>query len=911
MRVVGAREHNLKDLDIDLPRDRFIVVTGLSGSGKSTLAFDILYTEGQRRYLDSLSAYARQFVDILARPNVDHLAGVPPTVAIEQRLSQGSRKSTVATITEVYHYLRLLYAKIGVQHCVQCEQPLSELTRPQIVERIQRDYRDTTVRVLAPAVRGRKGIYTDLFKAARKLGFGEARIDGKVQSLRPIPAIARYKEHDIDIVMGEIALNGTSAEKLEEMIAAAVRFGSGTVIVWGEEGERIYSERLYCGNCGIGYEELDPRLFSFNSRQGACNHCDGLGSFPSFDPELLVSDSQLPVGEALERTLKPLGSGLWRQLVKLARQHPGAWKRPFAQLSQRQRTQLFGDNESGVLGILQQQLDDPDADVTGLLPFLNEQPCPECDGTRLNPRARAVRVHGVPIAEITHKAVSLALQDLRAISFDGREAQIAANIMKEILPRLEFLQQVGLGYLTLDRRSDTLSGGEAQRIRLAAQLGSNLRGVCYVLDEPTIGLHPRDNDMLLGTLVKLRDQGNSVIVVEHDESTIRAADLVVDLGPGAGTHGGRLVAMGTPAELCRHEESVTGRFLGQHRRRQGPLRDVVRLPQLEVRDATEHNLKHISVTLPIGAWTCVTGVSGSGKSTLVRDVLYNGLRRQLGLTSGRVGRHGGIAGLTGIERVVEVDQTPIGRTPRSIPASYVGFFDEVRKLYARTNDARVRGYTAGRFSFNVKGGRCETCAGQGRIKMEMSFLPDVFVTCESCEGMRYTSETLAVRYNGKSIGEVLNMTVEEAMEFFSAVPLIGEPLRLLYDIGLGYLTLGQGSNTLSGGEAQRIKLAYELGKPSRAKTLYVLDEPTTGLHFADIEKLIGVLHRLVDRGHTVVTIEHNLDIIKEADWIVDLGPEGGDSGGEVVAAGTPTDIVRMAPRSHTARYLRDFLQTAS
>ena len=927
--IVGAKEHNLKNISLNIPRDGFVVFTGLSGSGKSSLAFDIVYAEGQRRYIDSLSAYARQFLEVLARPNVDYVAGIPPTVAIEQRLSQGGRKSTVATVTEIYHYLRLLYSKTGKQHCVQCGRPIHSLTRSQILDRIGRSYRGKEILILSPIVRGRKGFHKEVIAGARRLGYRRARIDGKLVELRApelTNGLERFREHNIDIVIGKAIAGG---REVEAMIDQGLRLGNGVIHLISERGEQIFNQRLFCLGCGIGYEPLDPRLFSFNSQQGACHQCAGMGFTWNFDPDLIFADPRRPVREVISG-ISPGSSvngseverALQRLLQELKAEHDVDIDKPFGKLPKKvQQTILNGGTGRGAfvglvpfLNELGQSLDGTAA--SELAALMTEAPCSGCQGRRLNQRAQAVKVEGQTIWQITALAVDEAKEYFAALDLSrsgngnaARDQAVADKILREIQQRLNFLSEVGLPYLTLDRRADTLSGGEAQRIRLAAQLGSNLRGVCYILDEPTVGLHPRDNDMLLRTLRRLEQLGNSVLVVEHDEATIRSADMIIDLGPGAGIRGGNVVCIGTPDEIRANPDSPTGAYLRAVKRRLGPQRDFTQASWLAVRGAKAHNLHNIDVKIPLGMWTCVTGISGSGKSTLVREVLYKGLKLCLGQFAGRPGAHKEITGWKTLERVVEVDQTPIGKTPRSVPASYVGLLDEIRKLYALAPEARLRGYTSSRFSFNVKGGRCETCAGQGKIRKEMSFLPDVFIDCEDCRGERFNEETLSIRFNDRSISDIFRMTVEEAAPFFNAFPKINRPLKILDDIGMGYITLGQASNTLSGGEAQRIKLAYELGKESHGKTLYVLDEPTTGLHFADVEKLIRILHRLVDMGNTVITIEHNLDIIKDADYLIDLGPGGGEQGGQLVACGSPLEVIRDGKHSHTARFLRDYLES--
>ncbi len=854
IRIHNAREHNLKSIDVHVPRDKFTVITGISGSGKSTLAFDILFAEGQRRYLESLNAYARQFVQPASRPDVDAIFGIPPTVAIEQRTSRGGRKSTVATVTEIYHFLRLLFVKLGTQYCPDCDIPIQPQTREMILAKLMKDYRGQRIELLAPLIVARKGYYTDLAQWALRKGFALLRVDGEFLPTAHWPRLDRFKEHNIELPVGGCEVSPKREGQLSGLLDVALEFGKGLVVVSSprQQGEKLFSTRRACPKCGRSFEELDPRLFSFNSKHGWCSRCYGTG--------LLFT------GFTEEHT----GDEIW-----------------------------WNDWFEG-----------------------QERPCPACHGQRLRPEALAVKFQDMNITTMTAWSVTEAERHFRDAKLRGRDAEIARDIVAELQSRLRFLDKVGLSYLSLDRAAPTLSGGEAQRIRLASQLGSNLRGVCYILDEPTIGLHPRDNLMLLDTLHELEAKGNTVVVVEHDEDTIRRAEHIIDLGPGAGSDGGRLVAEGTIKEIVRCEESLTGKLLREplrHPLHKSPRKSGGRA--VEIIGATLHNLKNVRVKIPLQRLVCVSGVSGSGKSTLVRNVLHENLKVLVGKSYARGLPHNQLKGceqIHGVEhvaRVLEVDQAPIGKTPRSCPATYVGFWDEIRKLFANTTEAKMRGYLPSRFSFNVASGRCPECEGQGRKKIEMSFLPDVSVTCDACRGKRFTPETLAVRFKDKSIGDVLAMSVDEAVEFFAAHRQIHHGLKLLQEVGLGYLTLGQQSPTLSGGEAQRIKLVTELAKAKgdesdvvrlKSGALYVLDEPTIGLHMADVEKLIRVLHRLVDAGNTVVIIEHNLDIIAEADWIIDLGPEGGDAGGSIVAQGTPEQVIKA--KSHTARFLKQFLQ---
>lgn len=918
--ISGARHHNLRNIEVSIPRDQLVVITGLSGSGKSTLAFDIVFAEGQRRYMESLSAYVRQFVQPLSKPDVDLVRGVPPTVAIEQQVTRGGSKSTVATVTEVYHYLRLLYAKIGVQHCPGCAQPITSQSAEQICAHLMATYAGHEATLLAPMIRGRKGFHKEVLAQAAKAGVTHLRLDGAIVSLAERPVLDRYREHDIDWVIGTVTVTRRRRQAVADLLERALHVGQGASVVLAPgHAEHLYSLKFFCPACHLSFADLDPRLFSFNSRHGACPTCTGMGTTDDFAVPLLMPEPHL----SLRQGALALYQGgpfkaqhrerLWHEVAQHVHLDVDA---PFAETPERlQRAFWHGTQErsgtfEGILPHCRRLLarSSRDSVKAYLAQFMRPVICPACQGSRLNPQARAVRLAGQSLCDLVALSVDGATERLTHLPLSAREHLIADPLLPEITARLHYMQEVGLGYLTLDRQSDTLSGGEAQRLRLAAQLGSNLRGVCYVLDEPTIGLHPRDNMRLLGTLHRLKAQGNSIVVVEHDEDTIRSADHIIDLGPGAGTQGGRIVATGTPQEVAQQADSVTGHYL-RHGRQPGPggrQRALADCAWLTLCGAREHNLKNCDVRFPLGTFIVVTGVSGSGKSTLLKHTLYQALRQRLTDYNGRVGVHTALQDIGPVRRVLEVDHTPIGKTPRSNPATYVGFYDDIRRLLAQVPEARLRGYTPGRFSFNVKGGRCETCTGQGQRKVEMHFLPDVFVPCEACNGARFTEDTLEITYNGKHVAALLDLTVADAVDFFAGVASIRRPLQILHDAGLGYLTLGQPSNTLSGGEAQRIKLAYELSRSTQNGTLYILDEPTTGLHPADIEKLLHVLQSLVDQGNTVAVIEHNLEVMRQADYIIDLGPEGGDAGGHVVIAGPPSHLLAHPEVSHTARFLHAY-----
>ena len=931
--VRGAREHNLRVAEVRIPRDRLVVITGLSGSGKSSLAFDTIYAEGQRRYVESLSASARQFLEQMAKPDVESIEGLSPAISIEQKTTSKNPRSTVGTTTEVYDYLRLLYARTGRPHCWSCGKAIASQTVQQMADRVLALGEGARVQVLAPVVRGRKGEYRKELDGFRRQGFVRARIDGALRDLSDEISLAKQQKHDIDLVVDRLQVKEAVRARIAESIETALRLADGLVKVDVGREEWLLSEKNACADCGVSFPEIAPRTFSFNSPHGACPRCTGLGTRDEFDPALIVPDGQRPLAGAIEPWL---GAGrrvprYYAQLLaSLARHLKVSLETPWSELPKRaQRGILFGAGKDevpfvferegrketvrrrwdGVVGELERRRRETGSDSAreALLRYMSAQRCPECDGSRLRIEARSVKLGGLALPELSRLSIAEARGFLEGLSLAPGERLIADRILKEILERLRFLSDVGLDYLTLDRPSATLSGGEGQRIRLATQVGSSLMGVLYILDEPSIGLHSRDNDRLLASLLRLRDIGNSVIVVEHDEATIRAADWVVDMGPGAGIHGGEVVAEGTPEHIVEDPRSLTGAYLAGRRAIAIPPRRPPRGRELVLRGCSEHNLKDVSLRLPLGLFTVVTGVSGSGKSTLVNDTLYRALAKLLHGAEEPPGRFERIEGLEHVDKVIDVNQAPIGRTPRSNPATYTGVFDGIRALFSQVPESRVRGYDPGRFSFNVKGGRCESCQGDGILRIEMHFLPDLFVTCEICGGRRYNRETLEITFKGKTIADVLDMTVEEALEFMEAVPAVRRPLQTLHDVGLDYIHLGQPATTLSGGEAQRIKLARELSRRGTGRTLYLLDEPTTGLHFADVEKLLEVLRRLVDLGNTVVVIEHHLDVVKTADWVIDLGPEGGEKGGEIVAEGTPEAVAR-SPRSHTGHALARVLR---
>ena len=934
IKIRGARAHNLKNINVDIPRDKLVVITGLSGSGKSSLAFDTIYAEGQRRYVESLSSYARQFLGQMDKPDVDQIDGLSPAISIDQKTTSHNPRSTVGTVTEIYDYLRLLFARVGHPHCPKCGKPITQQSVDQMIDQIRELPERTKLLVMAQVVRGKKGEHKKVLAHIRHEGYVRVRIDGEVMDIGEDIQLEKNKKHTIEVVIDRLVVREGMESRLADSLETALKLGEGVAYVQIVGGELLmFSENFACVDCGISLPEITPRMFSFNNPYGACPVCTGLGSHMEFDEELVVPDASLSVGGGVFAPLsKNLHSYAMCVMKAILENRGYSLETPWQELDKKTKqallygsgeerfhfryTNMFGEDKEyfvpfeGVMPLLARRYHETDSDEMreSYENYMTEIPCKACHGARLKPETLAVTVGGKNIDEVTRMTIREADAFFTQLTLTPREAKIARQILKEIHARLNFLLDVGLDYLTLSRSAGTLSGGEAQRIRLATQIGSGLQGVLYVLDEPSIGLHQRDNNRLLATLKHLRDLGNTLIVVEHDEDTMYAADHIIDIGPGAGAHGGRVVAEGTAEEIKKNPDSVTGAYLSR--------RKFIPVPQkrrpgngkfIEVVGAAENNLKNLTVKFPLGTLTLVTGVSGSGKSTLVNEILYKGIASRLYHAKGKPGKHKKIKGLENIDKIIDIDQQPIGRTPRSNPATYTGVFDAIRDLFSQTSEARMRGYKAGRFSFNVKGGRCEACKGDGILKIEMHFLPDVYAPCEVCKGARYNRETLEVRYKGKNISEVLDMTIDEAVDFFANVPRIARKLKIIQDVGLGYIKLGQPATTLSGGEAQRVKLATELSRRSTGKTLYILDEPTTGLHTADIHKLLDILQRLVSGGDTVVVIEHNLDVIKTADYIIDLGPEGGDKGGTVVATGRPEDIVKV-PESYTGKFLRPLLE---
>ena len=936
--IKGARAHNLKNVDLTIPRDQLVVFTGVSGSGKSSLAFDTIYAEGQRRYVESLSSYARQFLGQMEKPDVDLIEGLSPAISIDQKTTSHNPRSTVGTVTEIYDYLRLLYARIGIPHCPKCGKEIKKQTIDQIVDRIMELPERTKLQLLAPVVRGRKGEHVKLLEDAKKSGYVRVRVDGILYDLSEKIELEKNKKHSIEIVVDRLMVKEGMQMRLTESIETASALSGGLLIVDVNQGEDelLFSQSFSCPDCGVDLMEIEPRMFSFNNPSGACPTCTGLGMQMKFDEQLIVPNEELSIMQGAitapgYNSVNAKGSMSKVLFDALAAKYGFSLETPFKDLPRKIKDIIFyGTKEKlritysnvrgtgtydyafeGVINTLQRRYNETsEAMRAEFEEYMTNIECPDCHGKRLRPEVLAITVNGKNISEVTELSIGKMQEFFQSLTLTERENMIAERILKEIHARFGFLIDVGLEYLTLSRTAGTLSGGESQRIRLATQIGSGLVGVVYILDEPSIGLHQRDNDKLLATLKHLRDIGNSLIVVEHDEDTMRAADFVVDIGPGAGRGGGEIVAAGSVEEIMAVERSVTGAYLSGRKKIEVPKerRPFVQDHKLVIKGAAENNLKNIDVEIPLGVFTCVTGVSGSGKSSLINEILYKRLAKELNRAKTRAGRHEEMLGLEKLDKVINIDQSPIGRTPRSNPATYTGLFDMIRDVFAQTTEAKVRGYQKGRFSFNVKGGRCEACSGDGIVKIEMHFLPDIYVPCEVCHGKRYNRETLEVKYKGKTISDVLDMTVEEALQFFENIPRIKNKLQTLYDVGLSYVQLGQSSTTLSGGEAQRVKLATELSRKSTGKTVYILDEPTTGLHTADVHKLVQILQRLTEGGNTVIVIEHNLDVIKTADYIIDLGPEGGDGGGTIVAVGTPEEICRV-PASYTGKYLKPLLDT--